>query len=131
MSGCAYWMKWSFKRNEVGKGGFRFLERCCVDILIPFKITHEIYVGNFISNLTCQQCQPNYLLRFLFYSIVVFVWNYWWEFFIAILVGVFFFFFFYFFSDFQVVEYTGFIDLCLINCKKKRERLGLHMITCY
>jgi hypothetical protein len=54
-----------------------------------------------------------------FYSIVIFVWNYWWEFFIAILVGVF---FIYFFSDFQVVESTGFIDLCLINCKKREVR---------
>jgi hypothetical protein len=36
---------------------------------------------------------------------------------------VFFFFFSYFFSDFQVVEYTGFIDLCLINCKKKRREV--------
>lgn len=42
-----------------------------------------------------------------------------------------FFFYYYYFSDFQVVEYTGFINLCLINCKKKKDRLGLHMITCY
>jgi len=36
-------------------------------VLILFKITDGIYVGNFISNLACQQCQRNYWLRFFLF----------------------------------------------------------------